>query len=296
MLRYLLAVSIMIYLTYGILPEKSQCGQYPTRLNPFSATSLPATSLSATSLSATSLPATSLPATLLPATLFSPSPLPEIVLGPGGVAGFYSLGISHYLLNHFDLKDKRLVGFSAGSFTLIFMRLSPEKRNSMLQEIFKCNERSASSAMRHIMDKIETTTTLDDYDLNGTSIAVSHPRGIALYEHFLTIQQLSRCCKSSSFIPFVTHESGIDFYNHKLAMDGFFYYKSFLKQYTEPPLVITPFMFGRYSNSAWDKIKFIFGIHQLKTTSIYQLYLYGYHDARQNHSFFEKYLKTLPMV
>ena len=264
----------MIYLTYGILPEKIQCSPYPIRLNP----------LSATSLSATPLPATPL----------SPSPLPDIVLGPGGVAGFYSLGISHYLLNHFDLKDKRLVGFSAGSFTLLFMRLSPEKRNGMLEEIFKCNEKSASNAMRHIMDKIETTTTLEDYDLNGSSIAVSHPGNIGLYEDFLTIQQLSRCCKSSSFIPFVTHESGMYFYNHKLAMDGFFYYKSFLKQYPDPPLVINPFMFGRYSNAAWDKIKFIFGIHPLKTTSIYQMYLYGYHDARQNHSFFEKYLTPLP--
>ena len=308
MLRYLLALSIMIYLTYGILPEKIQCS--PTRLNPLSGTSLSATSLSAislhvpslwgtplsgTPLSGTPLPATSLPATSLSATSLDPSPLPDIVLGPGGVAGFYSLGISHYLLNHFDLKDKRLVGFSAGSFTLLFMRLSPEKRNGMLQEIFKCNEKSASNAMRHIMDKIETTTTLEDYDLNGSSIAVSHPGRIGLYEDFLTIQQLSRCCKSSSFIPFVTHESGIDFYNHKLAMDGFFYYNSFLKQYPDHPLVINPFMFGRYSNAAWDKIKFLFGIHPLKTTSIYQMYLYGYHDARQNHSFFEKYLKTLPI-
>ena len=283
MLRYLLALSIMIYLTYGILPEKIQCSPYPIRLNPLSATSLQVPSLSATSLSGTSLSATPLP----------PSPLPDIVLGPGGVAGFYSLGISHYLLNHFDLKDKRMVGFSAGSFTLLFMRLSPEKRNGMLQEIFKCNEKSASNAMRHIMDKVETTTTLEDYDLNGSSIAVSHPGKIALYDHFLTIEQLSRCCKSSSFIPFVTHESGIDFYNHKLAMDGFFYYKTFLKQYPERPLVINPFMFGRYSNSVWDKIKFLFGIHPLKTTSIYQLYLYGYHDARQNHSFFEKYLRPI---
>lgn len=293
MLRYLLALSIMIYLTYGILPEKTQGSPYSTLLNPLWATSLSATSLPATSLSVTPLPATPLPATSLSATPLPPSPLPDIVLGPGGVAGFYSLGISHYLLNHFDLKDKRLVGFSAGSFTLLFMRLSPEKRNAMLQEIFKCNEKSASNAMRHIMDKVETTTTLEDYDLNGSSIAVSHPGKIGLYEQFLTIEQLSRCCKSSSFIPFVTHESGMDFYNHKLAMDGFFYYKSFLKQYPERPLVITPFMFGRYSNAVWDKIKFLFGIHPLKTTSIYQLYLYGYHDARQNHSFFEKYLRPI---
>ena len=290
MLRYLLALSIMIYLTYGILPEKTQGSPYSTLLNPLWATSLSATSLSATPLPATPLPATPLHATPLHAT---PLPLPDIVLGPGGVAGFYSLGISHYLLNHFDLKDKRLVGFSAGSFTLLFMRLSPEKRNAMLQEIFKCNEKSASNAMRHIMDKVETTTTLEDYDLNGSSIAVSHPGKIGLYEQFLTIEQLSRCCKSSSFIPFVTHESGIDFYNHKLAMDGFFYYNSFLKQYPERPLVITPFMFGRYSNAAWDKIKFLFGIHPLKTTSIYQMYLYGYHDARKNHSFFEKYLQPI---
>ena len=282
MLRYVLAMSIMIYLTYGILPEKSlqnnKC--IPTILSK--------------TLFGSSLPTTLLPS--IPTPLQTNRSLPDIVLGPGGVAGFYSLGISHYLINHFDLKDKTLVGFSAGSFTMLFMRLSPEKRNSMLQEIFKCSEKSASNAMRHIMDKVETITSLEDYDLNGTSIAVSHPGGIALYDNFLTVQQLARCCKSSSFIPFVTHESGMDFYNHKIAMDGFFYYKSFLKQYPQRPLVINPFMFGRYSNTLSHKIRFIFGIHPLKTTSIYQMYLYGYHDARQNHSFFEKYLKTLPMV
>jgi hypothetical protein len=272
----------MIYLTYGILPEKSlqnnKC--IPTILSK--------------TLFGSSLPATLLPS--IPTPLQINRSLPDIVLGPGGVAGFYSLGISHYLINHFDLKDKTLVGFSAGSFTMLFMRLSPEKRNSMLQEIFKCSEKSASNAMRHIMDKVETITSLEDYDLNGTSIAVSHPGGIALYDNFLTVQQLARCCKSSSFIPFVTHESGMDFYNHKIAMDGFFYYKSFLKQYPQRPLVINPFMFGRYSNTLSHKIRFIFGIHPLKTTSIYQMYLYGYHDARQNHSFFEKYLKPLDVV
>jgi hypothetical protein len=256
MLRYVLTVAIMVYLTHGLLPN-----------HPFSKG--------------------------LPKTSAESKPLPEIVLGPGGVAGFYSLGIAHYLVNHFDVKDKRVTGFSAGSFTLLFMRMKPEKRNFILERLFKCNETNTARMMKELMDIIETSTTLEDYDLSGASIAVSHPGGIALYDTFLTINQLVRCCKSSSFIPFVTYPSGADFYNHSLAMDGFFYYKKFMRQYPERPLVITPFTFGRYSNSLYHKLQFIFGIHPLKTTSIYQMYLYGYQDAKKNHTYFETYLSPL---
>ena len=281
MLRYLLALAIMLYLTNGFLPdplfqkyihlnsdhdEPLHMDQLPDMINTPYSNTLP------------------------------PTVLPDIVLGPGGVAGFYSLGISHYVINHFEVKEKQLIGFSAGSFTLLFMRMVPEKRNEMLRRIFQCNETDSAAVMKALMDMVETTTTIEDYDLSGASIAVSHTSGLGLYNSFLTIEQLVRCCKSSSFIPFVTHESGIDFYDHKLAMDGFFYYKDFLCKYQEKPLIITPFMFGRYSNSIYHKLRFICGIHPLKTTSIYQMYLYGYQDAKQNHSHFEKYLKPLPTV
>jgi len=231
-----------------------------------------------------------------PKTTLPKMPLPDIVVGPGGVCGFYSLGICHYVANHFEIKDKNIVGFSAGAFNTLFMRLVPEKRNKLLQDIFECDERNTIHILKRIMDIVETTTELKDYDLNTTSIAVSHPEGISLYDTFLTIEQLVRCCKSSSFIPFVTYETGIDFYNHKIALDGYFYYKSFLSQYPERPLVISPFMFGRYSNTILHKVKFIFGMHALKTTSIYQMYLNGYQDAKKNHSLFDKYLNPLHKV
>jgi hypothetical protein len=219
--------------------------------------------------------------------------LPDIVLGPGGAAGFYSLGISSYIVNHFDIQGKSIVGFSAGSFILLFMRIQPEKRNAMLQRIFECNETNTLPLLKRLMEMLETTTTLNDYDLSGASIAVSHPQGVALYNTFLNMSQLVRCCRSSSFIPFVTYPSGANFYNNSLAVDGFVYYRSFLRQYPEKPLVITPLMFGRYPNSIYHKIRFLFGIHPLKTTSIYQMYLYGYQDAKKNHAYFEKYLKPL---
>ena len=276
--RYVLAIAILIYLTHGFLPTKDYTSLLPDTLT-MSKTSLSKTSLSKTSLSEISF-----------------KPLPDVVLGPGGVAGFYSLGICHYLINHFEVRDKSIVGFSAGSFTLLFMRIQPEKRNVILQTLFEYNETDTILVMKRLMETLEANTTLQEYDLNGASIAVSHTDGMALYDNFLNVEQLIRCCKSSSFIPFVTHESGVDFYNHKMAMDGFFYYKAFLNQYRNPPLVITPFMFGRYSNSIYHKVRFLFGIHPLKTTSIYQMYLYGYQDAKQNHAYFEQYLKPLPTV
>ena len=271
--RYVLAIAILIYLTHGFLPTKDYTSLLPDTLT------MSKTSLSKTSLSEISF-----------------KPLPDVVLGPGGVVGFYSLGICHYLLNHFEVRDKSIVGFSAGSFTLLFMRIQPEKRNIILQSLFEYNETDTILVMKRLMETLEANTTLQEYDLNGASIAVSHTDGMALYDNFLNVEQLIRCCKSSSFIPFVTHESGVDFYNHKMAMDGFFYYKAFLNQYRNPPLVITPFMFGRYSNSIYHKVRFLFGIHPLKTTSIYQMYLYGYQDAKQNHAYFEQYLKPLPTV
>lgn len=269
--RYVLAIAILIYLTHGFVPTKEIYSKNKDY----------------------TLPDT---LSLRPLSQSSFKPLPDVVLGPGGVAGFYSLGICHYLLNHFEVRDKSIVGFSAGSFTLLFMRIQPEKRNIILQTLFEYNETDTILVMKRLMESLEATTTLQDYELNRASIAVSHTDGMALYDRFLNVEQLIRCCKSSSFIPFVTHDSGMDFYNHKMAMDGFFYYKAFLNQYRNPPLVITPFMFGRYSNSIYHKALFLLGIHPLKTTSIYQMYLYGYQDAKQNHSHFEQYLKPLPMV
>jgi hypothetical protein len=112
----------------------------------------------------------------------------------------------------------------------------------MLQKLFQCNKTVSVDVVKHLMYMIENSTQLEDYDLSGASIAVSHPHGIGLYDTFLSIEQLTRCCKSSSFIPFVTHESAIDFYNNKMAMDGVFYYKPFMDQYQKKPLVITPWL------------------------------------------------------
>jgi hypothetical protein len=217
--------------------------------------------------------------------------LPEVIIGPGGVLGFYSLGICHYLVNHFDLREKHVAGFSSGAFNTLFMRVHPKKRTSSLRHIFGCKETSSMLLLNELMEYVETSTTLRDYDLRNTSIGISHMDGISLYDTFHNIQQVVQCCKSSSFVPYVTNETGLNYYNDKISMDGYFLYGYFMQHYTTPPLVITPGMFGRFTNPWLCNILFIFGIHPLQSTSIYQMYLNGYHDATKNHAYFEAFLK-----
>lgn len=219
--------------------------------------------------------------------------LPDVIIGPGGVLGFYTLGICHYLINHYELQDKHIAGFSAGSFNTFFMRLDPEKRTFFLRGIFSCHVHSSIELLKNVIKFIETNTVIEDYTLGKMSIAISHPEGCVLYDNFLNINNAMRCCNSSSFVPFVTNEAVLNFYHHKMSMDGYFLYGHFMKNYKSPPLVVSPDMFGRYANSIYHNILFILGFHELQATTIYQLYLNGYHDAMNNHSYFEDYLKPI---
>jgi hypothetical protein len=219
--------------------------------------------------------------------------LPEVIVEPGGALGFYTLGICHYLMNHFEVDNKHIAGFSSGSFNAFFMRLHPDKRTFFLRGIFTCHINSNIELLKNITKFIETNTVLEDYMLGKISIAISHLEGCVLYDTFLNINNAMRCCNSSSFLPLVTNDSVLNFYNHKLSMDGYLLYGYFMKNYKIPPLVISPHMFGRYSNSVYHTILFLFGIHELQSTSIYQLYLNGYHDASMNKAYFEKYLQPI---
>ena len=219
--------------------------------------------------------------------------LPDVIIGPGGVLGFYSLGICHYLVNHFRLYDKHIAGFSSGALNTLFMRVCPKKRTPSLRHIFGCKETSSMLLLNELMEYVEKKTKITDYDLRNTSIGISHLDGISLYDTFLTIEQVVRCCKSISFVPYVTNETGLNFYNDKISMDGYFLYGYFMQHYTNPPLVVTPGMFGRFKNPWLANMMFVFGIHPLQSTSIYQMYLNGYHDASKNKAYFEQYLQPI---
>jgi len=128
------------------------------------------------------------------------NPTMDIVVGPGGRYGTYTLGICHYIKNNFDITNKIIVGFSAGSFNSIFMCIKKHHDNECLRKIFKINSKKISTILKETKTIIEKYN-LTEYNIKNIYIASTTENGLVIYNNFLTIQDVTRCCTASSFIP-----------------------------------------------------------------------------------------------
>lgn len=219
-------------------------------------------------------------------------PLPkldaDIVLSPGGYRGVYTLGICHYVKNHFDVKDKTFAGFSSGSFNGLFMVIDKEYNNQFLNHLFCIKKCSIERLLTNVTHVISDNFKKEQFELERLHVAVSTPDGLEYFKDFLTLQDVLSCCTCSSFVPMVTCHDIFMFYRSKLTLDGGVFYRDVKKQEKEK-LIIHPSMFGRYKPNRTA------GFYQPKT-STYQMYLNGYHDARKNHAYFEQFFKETPTL
>lgn len=209
--------------------------------------------------------------------------IPDILISPGGRYGTYQLGICHYIKNNFDIKNKKILGFSAGSWNTLFMAIDKKYDNKCLNELFQIKTKKITGIMKNTKMIIEKYN-ITDFDAENIYIASSTLNGLIIYNDFLTIQDLTRCCIASSFIPYLTYNDIFYFYKNRLSLDGGIYCKKYIKTLPSSTLVISFKMFGRYQNMNIFK-----EIIKKNKPSNYNLYINGYHDARKNHSYFEKY-------
>jgi hypothetical protein len=211
----------------------------------------------------------------------------DILIAPGGYKCIYTIGICHYIKNNFkqQIKSKKIIGFSGGAFAALLMRTSKEKANELLNCLFSLDSPRVSMPkfLNNIVDTLNKKFNYDDFDLSGTQIGVTTSSGLKCYDTFLTMEDLTLCCKCSSFVPFVTQNEMFLVYKNHLTLDGGIYYKQ-LKNIKKEKLVISSSMFGRYTKNMLQ------GFYKPKC-SYYQLYMYGYHDARKNHDMLKQYFQ-----
>lgn len=213
----------------------------------------------------------------------------DIIFAPAGIKGPYVFGICHYLKNHFDLTDKKMVGFSSGSIINLFMSMNKEKNNEFLNILLKNKLNNDLKAyFKKIIKSIGSTYTEKDFDLSRVNIGVSHADGLHVYNKFLNLNDLLSCCISSSFIPLITYKDLFYFYKYKLSLDGGFFYNAYKKKKNNV-LTINHYMFKRYKKTKAISIN----MFNTKNINVYQMYLNGYNDARNNHDYFLTYLKPL---
>ena len=211
----------------------------------------------------------------------------DIIYNPGGYYGFYLLGVGHYIKNNFDMSNKKTVGISAGSWLSIFMNLNKKDANLYIKKLF--------TKIHYIYPIHKLPKLLEQtlYDINGGNIDISNINimvsnmndfKLEVYNNFLCLDDLIRCCMASSFIPLITYKDIIYFYKNKLSIDGMLLKKFYLKSVDPNKTLVIKFdMFGRLKKNKIYKSIIKPG------RSLYELYILGYHDAKNNHSYLQKY-------
>jgi hypothetical protein len=217
---------------------------------------------------------------------------PDIILSPGGYNGFYELGICHYIKNNFTFDDKKILGISAGSWAGLFLCLNKENSNECLKNIFKqINKCCPLHKMSSIFKKGIKKYKYSDFNISNLHIGMTDlfNKNMYIHKHFLSKDDCVKACIGSSFVPYLTYNDLLYFYNNKCVVDGGFFYKNYMKNIDKNKiLVINSKLFRPNYNVKGDNY---IGFKKPKM-NLYDLYLLGYSNARNNHKYLKIYLHS----
>lgn len=215
-------------------------------------------------------------------------PDPDIVLAPGGLMGFYVMGICHFIKNNYDIRNKKIIGFSAGSLNTIFLALDKKYDVHFLKELFKLNLHGKMYIPFLLNKTIDIINKFDinHFDTTNKYIAsITNYNKLEGYTKFLNTDDMTKCGISSSFVPLITYNDIFYFYKGKCSIDGGFLYFIYKKTIKSKPLLLNYKMFKRYNKYNIPG----YGLFS-KNCSIYELYMLGYNDAIKNKEMLDEYL------
>lgn len=220
-----------------------------------------------------------------------------IISSPGGLAGFYFMGISSYIKQNYALDDYVFSGASAGAWNSLFLSLRKnEDERAFVKEILNTDLKNLKSVIQ--LEKRMKSTILNSYNDDsfhldklylGVSVLEHSAMNLRIYNDFSGLEDAIECCIASSHIPFVTG-GACHIYRNKLSFDGGFYSYPYLNSFT-PSLIITPDIWTKNKNKGNVTVIDcnIDSMLNLKKTppNMNQLYESGYDDAMKNKAFLD---------
>lgn len=219
----------------------------------------------------------------------------SIYISPGGLKGFYMLGVISYIKNNYDVSEYQIIGTSAGAWNTIPLALDNEEFNTefldsmfnYFDEIVDKNEKVSLYNIQCNMKKIcENCKNIEYSKINIVSNNLSF-RGFhaVLINNFSTMEDLTKYCIASSHIPFLTGNifCRVD---GKLYFDGGIF-KEKVKTTTRPYFCIESSMwnydFGELNLDPFNKNH----LHHYKT-----IYNQGFADSCENKKELDKYFSS----
>ena len=172
-----------------------------------------------------------------------------ISISPGGLKGFYMLGIVKYLKQNYDLDNYIFSGASAGawnSLVLCFKHDVTEFEKDILDAALQ-HSRSISEIEYQIKYKLLSKYKTEDFDLRrlfiGVTTVSSYKTNTTIFSGFDSLEDALNCCVASSHIPLIT--GGLtNVYRNMYTFDGGFSKYPYLN-ISRSALHITPSMWKK---------------------------------------------------
>lgn len=150
-----------------------------------------------------------------------------ISINPAGVYGFYTLGISSYIKDNYNLEQYYFIGASSGSWNSLLCCYKYNQtiliRELLKQDFFE-NSSSISNLQKNLSNYILTNYISEDFNLDKLYICISEFNNFELknviIHNFTNLENALECCMLSSHIPFITSDNFIKKYKDKFAFDG----------------------------------------------------------------------------
>lgn len=206
-----------------------------------------------------------------------------MVVTPGGINGFYMMGIIKYITDQMNLDDYIFSGSSAGAWCCLFLCLKNHSKyynliHTVLTELQKITHyQSLYHILYSMKNIILSLTTEDDYQFDRLFIGVlryeNYKLTTTIYSNFTSLEDALSCCISSSHIPFITGDFS-SIYQGRSVFDGAFAKYPFLNIY-QPTIVIHPRI---WKPKPWDFLRVAMNF-SMKNINIPEMFWEGYRDT-----------------
>jgi len=230
-----------------------------------------------------------------------------ISISPGGLKGFYMLGITTFIKENYKLENFIFSGASAGAWNSLFMTYKHDPINFVIDTLDdELNNAISIIDLEYVIKyKLLNKYNETDFDLNKLFIGVTSFENLKIKTHifsdFNTLEDAVNCCIASSHIPYITGSTFLNKYQNINTFDGGFSKYPYLN-IIKPTLHITPSMWkdGEQVNLQKSYIEKLLKLqsHVYDYTTLFtktkytfiDLFDKGYNDAKKNKKFLDSKL------
>tara|TARA_A100001015_G_scaffold26260_1_gene29474 strand:- start:3721 stop:4794 length:1074 start_codon:yes stop_codon:yes gene_type:complete len=217
-----------------------------------------------------------------------------ITITPGGLKGFYVLGICTFIKESYSLDNYIFSGASAGSWNSLIMSYK-YKDHKLIDSIFDIEFDKANSIFEvelMIKNKILKDFSNNDFFLDriyiGSTIVDNYKFKSIVYSNFDSLSDAIDCCIGSSHIPLISGKT-VYIYRNKFTLDGgfsLFFNQSPYLPTKIPSLIINPNLFKNIEEESLDLCDLYKGYYDSldikKIVNAKKMFDDGYENAKNN--------------